>query len=139
MSHNGVEGSGAKENNEYKYKSESNKWGMICHLSSFSIFIIPLGNIIIPLLIWQLKKNEFPAINNQGKEAVNFQISITLFLILGFILVFFSAISYLSLVPLGLLLITIVILYDIIYTIVAAIKAGDGEEYRYPISLRLIS
>ena len=69
---------------------ESNKeertWAMLCHIATFSGGIIPLGNIIAPLIIWLVKKDQFPLVNDQGKEALNFQISITIYLIASIVL-----------------------------------------------------
>ena len=51
-------------------------WGMFCHLAALAGFIIPFGNIIGPLIVWQIKKEEFPFVEDQGKESLKFQISI---------------------------------------------------------------
>jgi uncharacterized Tic20 family protein len=57
---------------------DANLWAMLCHLSALVGFVIPFGNIIAPLVIWTIKKDEFDLVNDQGKEAINFQISITI-------------------------------------------------------------
>ncbi len=105
-------------------------WAMLCHLSTFSGFLIPLGNIIGPLVIWAMKKDEYPLVDDQGKEALNFQITVTIAAIISIILIF---------VLVGILLISVVILVEVILTIIAAIKANDGVRYRYPFTIRLIS
>ena len=50
-------------------------WGMLCHISTFCGMIIPFGNILAPLIIWLIKKEELPFVSDQGKEVLNFQIS----------------------------------------------------------------
>lgn len=102
---------------------------MLCHLSALSGFIIPFGSLIGPLLVWQIKKNQYPIVDDQGKEALNFQITVTLAAIVS---------AVLMLVVVGFLLLIAVAIASLVFTIVAAIKANNGETYRYPFSLRLI-
>ena len=105
-------------------------WGMLCHLSALAGFVIPFGNIIAPLVIWILKKEEFPFVDDQGKEALNFQISLTIYFIVGIILVF---------VAIGIVILPILGLFSLIMIIVASIKANDGVKYRYPLTIRLVN
>ena len=105
-------------------------WGMLCHLSALAGFVIPFGNIIAPLVIWILKKEEFPLVDDQGKEALNFQISLTIYFIAGAILL---------IVGIGFVILPIVAVFGLIMIIIASIKANDGEKYRYPITIRLIN
>jgi uncharacterized Tic20 family protein len=104
-------------------------WGMLCHLTAFAGFIVPFGNLIAPLVIWLVKKDELPFVNDQGKESLNFQITIFIAFVISFVLLF---------VGIGLLLIGIIAVYDIVMIIVASIKANEGVAYRYPYTLRLI-
>ena len=105
-------------------------WGMLCHLSALAGFVIPFGNIIAPLVIWILKKEEFPFVDDQGKEALNFQISLTIYFIAGAILL---------IVGIGFVILPIVAVFGLIMIIIASIKANEGEKYRYPITIRLIN
>jgi uncharacterized Tic20 family protein len=104
-------------------------WAMLCHVVAFAGFLIPFGNIIGPLVIWLLKKEEMPLVNDQGKESINFQITITI----GYII---SAVLFL--VVIGLFLLLALMVCNIIFIIIAAIKANAGVAYRYPWALRLI-
>ncbi|WP_416925739.1 DUF4870 domain-containing protein [Ottowia sp.] len=61
---------------------------MFAHLSALAGFIIPFGNLLGPLIVWQLKKNEMPFVDDQGKEALNFQITVTLALLVSLLLIF---------------------------------------------------
>lgn len=109
-------------------KDERN-WGMFCHLAALAGFIVPLGNVIGPLIIWLIKKDESAFVDDQGKESLNFQISFTIYALVALILVI-VVIGIVLLIALGVLMLILVI--------VAAIKASNGEHYRYPMSIRFI-
>lgn len=102
-------------------------WGMLCHLLAFSGFIIPFGNIIGPLVIWLIKKDEMEFVNDQGKESLNFQLTMLLAFIISAILM---------LVAIGVLLMAILAIFNIVMIIIASIKANDGIRYRYPYAIR---
>ncbi len=108
---------------------DARTWSMLAHLSALSGFIIPFGNILGPLIIWQMKK-DMPMVEQHGKEALNFQITVTIAMIICIIL---------SFVLIGLLLMPIVGIAWLVLTIIAAIKANEGSEYQYPMTLRLVS
>lgn len=108
---------------------EERNWAMLCHLSTFAGYLFPFANILAPLLVWILKREGNPLVDDQGKEAMNFQISITLYVLIA--LVF-------SLILIGIPFLLGLLLADLVLTLVAAVKAGDGETYRYPFTLRLI-
>lgn len=110
-------------------EKDERTWGMLCHLSAFAGFIVPFGNIIAPLIIWLIKKDEMSFVNDQGKESINFQITMFIAFIISGLLMF---------VLIGFLLVFIVAIFDIIMIIIASIKANEGVYYRYPYSLRLI-
>ena len=103
-------------------------WAMLCHLAALAFFI-PFGNIIGPLVIWLLKKDEFPLVNDQGKESLNFQITMMIGFVISFALVF---------VFIGLLTGLVILVGDIILVVMATIRANAGEAYRYPFAIRLI-
>lgn len=106
--------------------SDERMWAMLCHLSAFSGTVIPFGNILGPLVIWLIKKDESAFVDDQGKEALNFQISILLYGI------------GLALTIIGIPLVLGVMGFGIVMTIIAAIKANGGESYRYPLTMRLV-
>src|SRR5512137_1636318 len=56
--------------------SQARTWNMLCHLSALAGYIIPFGNVLGPLLVWQIKKNEFPSVDEHGKAALNFQLTV---------------------------------------------------------------
>ncbi|HET6603527.1 MAG TPA: DUF4870 domain-containing protein [Xanthomonadaceae bacterium] len=102
---------------------------MFAHLSALVGIIIPFGNVLGPLLIWLLKKETMPFVDDQGKEALNFQITVTIALLVCIVLMF---------VLIGLLLLPLVGLAALILTVIAAVKANEGTAYRYPFTLRLV-
>ena len=109
--------------------NEAKQWAFFAHLSALVGFVVPFGSLIGPLIIWQMKKNEMPFVDDQGKEALNFQITMV---------IAFVASCILMLVLIGFLLAAIVGIMDLVYTIIAAIAANNGQVYRYPFNLRLI-
>ncbi|WP_150305865.1 DUF4870 domain-containing protein [Pseudomonas saliphila] len=108
---------------------EARKWAMAAHLAGFLGCIIPFGSLIGPLLVWQLKKDQAPFIDDQGKEALNFQISVALAGLVSVLLM---------VVVIGFLLIWVVIIAAVVLMIIAAIKANEGQAYRYPFCWRVI-
>lgn len=108
---------------------EQKTWGMVAHLASLAGLIIPLGNLVGPLIVWLVKKDTMPFVDDQGKEALNFNITV-------FIAALVSGL--LTLVLIGFLLLLVVGLGWLILTIIAALKANEGTAYRYPFTLRLI-
>jgi len=116
--------------------SDARTWCMACHLSALAGMVVPFGNLLGPLLVWQIKKNEIPAVDPHGKASLNFQITAVIITLIAGLLAF-----ALSFVCIGLLLIPVVALLPIaamIFAIIAGIKANNGEEYRYPFMWELI-
>ncbi|MEO5721467.1 MAG: DUF4870 domain-containing protein [Chthoniobacterales bacterium] len=112
-------------------------WTVLCHASSLLGFFVPVfGHILGPLIIWLVKRDESAEVNEHGKESLNFQISMFIYTsalgVVTFILMF---------VLIGFLLLplfAVLFLADIILVIIAALKANEGELYRYPLTIRLI-
>lgn len=108
---------------------EQRMMAMLCHLSSLAGFIIPFGNIVGPLIFWLINKDKMPFVDDQGKESLNFQITVTIASIISAILI---------VVLIGFLLIFAVLIFWLVFTIIASMKANNGEYYRYPLTIRLI-
>ncbi len=108
---------------------DAQTWGMLSHLIALAGFVIPFGNIIGPLVIWLIKKDEYPFVDDQGKESLNFQISMTIYFIISAILI---------VVVIGILLMIALVIVEVIFIILATVKANSGEKYRYPLTIRLI-
>ena len=104
-------------------------WAMLCHFSAFAGLIFPFGNFLAPLIIWLIKKEDLPFIEDQGKEVLNFQISMTIYLLIS---------GLLCIILIGIPIVIGLVIFCFIITIIAAISANDGKAYRYPMNLRLI-
>ncbi|MFP4072292.1 MAG: DUF4870 domain-containing protein [Desulfovibrionales bacterium] len=108
----------------------SRTWGMLCHLSALSLFVgIPFGNLLGPLLVWLIKRNEHPFVDEQGRESLNFQISMSIY---GLIAALFVV------VLVGFFFLFVLVVVDVIFVVIASVKTSNGEPYRYPLTLRLI-
>jgi uncharacterized Tic20 family protein len=113
---------------------DSRTWGMMAHLSGIVASILTglLGGWIGPLIIWLVKKEDSAFVNDQGKEALNFQIT----LVIGYIIAY-----GITLVTCGLLfpVLFVPLILQIVFGIIASLKANNGEYYRYPMNIRMIS
>jgi hypothetical protein len=107
-------------------------WAMFCHLAGLAGFVIPviISGIIAPLVVWQIKKDEHPFINENGKEALNFQISVGIYAFVSTLLIFAFCI--------GAVLLVAVAVFDLVFLLIAAVKANNGQSYHYPLTIRFI-
>ena len=108
---------------------QEKQWALICHLSGFCGYVFPFGNIIAPILIWSLKKQESPLVDAHGKEVINFQISFTIW-------IFVAALFAILLIGIPILIALAVL--QIVFIIIGAIKADSDELYHYPLTMRFI-
>ncbi|MBC9252866.1 orotate phosphoribosyltransferase [Pseudomonas alcaligenes] len=108
---------------------EARQWAMFCHLAAFIGLLIPFGNLIGPLIVWQIKRELDPLVDDQGKEALNFQITVSIAALVCLLL---------TLVVIGALLLPLLGLAALVLTIIGGIKANEGLNYRYPLCWRLI-
>lgn len=115
---------------------------MLCHLLALTGLLgIPFGNILGPLIIWLIKKEENPAVDEAGKESINFQVSVMIY---GFAL-FLVGIPMAIIPFVNMLLIPALVLAGIglmvgaiVLTVIAAIKASEGNKYTYPYTIRFL-
>ncbi|RMQ49147.1 hypothetical protein ALQ04_00279 [Pseudomonas cichorii] len=112
-----------------KPSREVRQWAMFCHLVALCGLFFPFGHLLGPLIIWQLKKDTDPFIDAQGKEALNFQITVSIAATVSLLLfVLVIGIPMLLLVGIG----------AMVLTIIAGVKANEGVDYRYPFTWRLL-
>ncbi|WP_138502780.1 DUF4870 domain-containing protein [Nostoc sp. PA-18-2419] len=151
-----------------KPKQQMRIWAMLCHISALLawilvLFLVFLGiplylplNLLAPLLIWRFQKVKYPWIDLQGKESLNFQISLTFYTLIFIVISLFFVLTSLSLavstnskvnqVEITLDSLLILIMYLILLMLLlqsfvvsfAAIKAYNGEHYRYPLTIRVL-
>ena len=119
---------------------EERQWALFAHLSALLGGLLTgafagLGCFIGPLVIWLLKKDTLPFVDDQAKEALNFNITLA---IVGVVLLLLTLVTLgigaVLTLPLGIL----IGIAWLVFTIIAAIKANEGVRYRYPFTLRLI-
>jgi len=112
------------ENNE----KDARLWGMLCHLAALvTLLWIPLGNILGPLVVWLIKRNDYPFVDQQGKESLNFQVSMTIYMLVAVVLTF---------ICIGMPLLIGLAVADLVLVIIASVKISNGEEFRYPCTIR---
>ena len=105
-------------------------WGMLAHLSALAGLVMPLIGIVLgPLIVWLARRDQSAFVAAHAKEALNFNISVLLAAVVC---------ALLMLVFVGVLLGTALFIAWLVLTLIAAIKASEGELYRYPFSLRLV-
>jgi uncharacterized protein len=111
--------------------SDAKNWAVICHLSALLGVPLPLvGHVVGPLVVWMLKKDDHPFIDDQGKEAVNFQISMAIYMLVAGLMIC---------IVIGIALLPILWVTNLVFVIIAAVAASRGEAYRYPMTIRLIN
>jgi uncharacterized Tic20 family protein len=109
---------------------DAQQWAMFCHLAGLAKYVpIPFSNVLAPLILWQIKKEQSPFVDDQGKEAVNFQITVTIYVIISCLL---------FCVGIGVFILPLVGVFDLVFLIIAALKANQGELYRYPLTIRFM-
>ncbi len=108
---------------------DEKNWAMFCHIGVFVGFIIPFGNLIAPLVLWLMKKDEMPFVDYHGKEVINFQLTTLIAVLVSWLLIF---------VVIGFLLLAVVGVFVLIVTIMAIVKTSQGVYYRYPLCIRFI-
>ena len=102
---------------------------MLCHLAAFLGFVFPFGSVVGPLILWQMKKEVDPFIDDQGKEALNFQITVA---------IAWMACIVLAFAVIGFFLMIALAIATVVLTIIGSIKANKGIAYRYPLTWRVV-
>ena len=108
---------------------ETRQWAFALHLSVLAGHAVPFAGLIVPILIWQLKKDELPGLDVHGKNAVNWIISAIIYAVISAIL---------CLVGIGVLLLIALGIVGLIFPIIAGIKAIDGEAWKYPMAISFL-
>lgn len=108
---------------------DEKQMGLFLHLSGLAqIFFFPIG-IVLPIVLWQTQKDKMPALDAHGKMVTNFMISLSIYLIVS---------TFSMLLLIGFLLLPIVAVGGIIFLIMGAIKANNGEFWEYPLTIKFI-
>lgn len=114
-------------------------WALLMHLTLLSYLVLPIVAIVIPIIMWQIKKEDSPFLDDHGREAVNFQISLIIWTI---VLPIIAAIAGAITCGVGLILLIPAVLLPYILGIVGMIQAASAanrsEFYRYPMTFRFV-
>jgi len=104
-------------------------WAALTHAATFTGYLTGAGFIVGPLVMWLIKKDQMPFVDVHGKQAVNFNISMLIYAFVGFISLF---------ILIGFVLLPALAIFHLVVSIIAAVKASNGEYYSYPLSIRFI-
>ncbi len=108
---------------------EANQWAMFVHFSILAGFIVPFAGLVLPIVLWQLKKDEFPSVDAHGKVVVNWLISAIIYMLVCLVLVLII-IGWFGLVAIS--------VATLVFAIVGGIKANEGVVWEYPLSIRFL-
>lgn len=111
-------------------ESQSRIWGMLCHLTALLGLIgIPFGNIFGPLLVWLYKRKAYAFVDMQGKEALNFQLTMTILVLCAALMIYMK---------IGMMLIFVLATVNVVLVMIASVQAYKGQSYHYPFQIRFI-
>lgn len=130
------------------YSRQDRTWAMMCHLAALVAYIFPFGNLVVTLTLWLVKREDHPYVDQQGKEALNFQLSVMLYLlgamIINMIFLGLGFASHRIMMPMiglsivGLPLFAAILVFAFAMIMVAVIKTNSGENFRYPFIIRFV-
>lgn len=106
--------------------SETRNWAMVLHLSLLSGLVVPLAGLIVPIVIYVVKKDALPGLVPHGHVVFNWMISAILYAIISTVLI---------LVGIGVLLLAALAIVSIVFPIIGGVKASEGEVWPYPLSI----
>lgn len=111
--------------------SSTRTWTVLCHASSLLGFFVPLGgHLVPPLVIWLVKRTDSPEVDRHGRESLNFQLSMCIYGAVAVVL---------CLALIGFVILPLLHILNAVFAIIASVKAGDGEFFRYPFTIRFLS
>jgi len=111
--------------------SEIRTWCVLCHASALlGLFFHFLGHLLGPLIVWLLKRDLSPEIDANGKESLNFQISM---------LIYDAIAAILCIVLIGIPILIALWVLNTVFVIIASVKTSEGKLYRYPFTIRFIN
>ena len=111
------------------FSPDDRNWCMFIHLSQFCNYVVPIGGLIVPLILWVMKKDESAIIDLHGKIVLNWIIT-EFILAIGFVI--------LSFIIIGIPLLLALLVLGFVFPILGAVKAQNGETWPYPFSFEFI-
>jgi uncharacterized protein len=112
-----------------RLERQTRQWAFVLHLSLLAGYVVPIAGLVAPIIIWQVKKGELPGLDEHGINAVNWIISSLIYAIGSVVL---------CLVLIGFPLLIVLLIVSIVFPIMAAIKANNGETWKYPWTIEFI-
>ncbi len=112
-----------------RIQNDEQMWAVFCHIGGLLGILIFPANVIVPLIIWMVYRDQYPLVNEEGRESINWQISFTLYMIGAGILVLFVV---------GLFLMIGLLILNLIVTVQAALAVSQGRKKPYPLTIRFI-
>jgi uncharacterized Tic20 family protein len=111
-------------------------WAMFCHLAALAFFVLPaFGNVIGPLIVWIIKKDQYPLVDRHGKASLNFQLSMTIYAVAAGVI---SIPPMFLCPPIPLVTVGGLVLVGLICSVIAATQANDGRWFEYPLTIQFI-
>ncbi len=108
---------------------EQKQMGMFLHLSQLLNIVLPPAGIVVPIILWQIKKDEMPALDAHGKMVVNWLISSLIYFVVSLVLTI-VLIGILGLIAFGIM--------SVVFPIIGGIKANNGEFWEYPLTNKFL-
>tara|TARA_R110002073_G_scaffold174557_7_gene331795 strand:+ start:11127 stop:11489 length:363 start_codon:yes stop_codon:yes gene_type:complete len=115
---------------QYIAMREDRQLIVLTHLSQLITLVVGFGSLILPLILWVINKEKVSEMDNHGKNIINFQLSILIYSIICIPLILLLGLGLLGLIVLGII--------SFVFPIINAIKASNGENPNYPISIQFI-
>ena len=123
-----------QESYESRYEREKRMWAMFIHLSVLAgLFVVPIAGWILPIVLWQIKKDDIPELDIHGRIVVNWLLSSLIYTAICIPL----ALSIIG-IPLVPVVILAVFVMNIIFSVIGGIKANNGEVWHYPMSFQFV-
>lgn len=126
----GADAAGAEPTGSGDVSSDEQTWGVLVHASAFVGLLVPFGNIVAPLVVWLIKRDESAFVDENGQQSVNFQLTWTGIFVVASLTLFLG---------IGLLLVPLVALVWLVLVVLGTVKASKGEVYDYPLTIDLVS
>ena len=111
-------------------EKQTRQWAMFIHLGLLAGFALPLAGLVLPIVLWQIKKDELPGVDVHGRIACNWIISELIYGVVGGILILACGLGLLILIPLGIV--------SVVFPIIGGIKANEGVVWKYPLSIKCL-
>ena len=111
-------------------ENTAREWAMILHFSMFAGYLVPIAGFIAPIIIWQIKKDELPSLDEHGRLVANWLISSVIYGVVGFFLIF---------LVIGIPMLAALGICNIVFPLIGGLKANQGEVWRYPLTIQFFS